>query len=395
MIFAHFYPNDMIGYQSSNFMNTTKVFSMSYISIGLCRAKQQNKYFHPTSAQICGFHKTFKKKKTFNRTNKHKATEKEMNRARSLNAKTPRHQDAKGLSFPAKAGNLIVSLPVLAPPLLLPAPALQARTIVLLLLGAGILLAQDRPNILWLTVEDISPHLGCYGYDDARTPNLDQLATDGVMYTNAYMTAPVCAVTRSSLLTGLYSCTQGSHHMRNDANLGENVNTYPEYMKAAGYYCTNPGKTDYQGLAGTGIWDSNPNNYWDRPNKSVPFMHVANHTGTHESQNRGDAGSFDPQQIQSLPPYYPNTDKTRRFWASYYQNITDMDNWVGQRLAELENSGEADNTIVIYYSDHGVGFPRGKRWVYDSGLKVPWMSLTLPKLQYRPTCRGAPSWVET
>ncbi|MCH8863594.1 MAG: sulfatase [Proteobacteria bacterium] len=239
-----------------------------------------------------------------------------------------------------------------------------------LLLGVPAL-ADERPNILWLTVEDISPLIGAYGYDDISTPNIDALAKEGVLYSNAYVTAPVCAVMRSALLTGIFSSSQGTQHMRNEAILSPEIKTYPKLMIEAGYYATNPGKTDYQGLAAKEIWNSSPANYQSRPDKSKPFMHVINHRGTHESQASDDPGRYDIAKLSSFPPYYPDTEKARRVWASHLQQISEMDGWVGEQLAELEASGEAENTIVFFYSDHGSGLPRGKRWAYDSGLKIP------------------------
>ena len=242
---------------------------------------------------------------------------------------------------------------------------------VLFISSACASVAQERPNILWLTVEDISPLIGAYGYDDIKTPNLDALAEEGVLYTNTYVTAPVCAVMRSALLTGMYASTVGSHNMRSDTILSPGLKTYPELMRAAGYHATNPGKTDYQGLAGKDIWNSKAADYQSRPDKNKPFLHVQNHTETHESRSSNNPGDYDIDRLSSFPPYYPDTSKARSVWASHLQAITTMDGWVGEQLAALENSSEADNTIVFFYSDHGSGMPRGKRWIYDSGLKIP------------------------
>jgi arylsulfatase A-like enzyme len=256
------------------------------------------------------------------------------------------------------------------------------------LILAGSLSAQDRPNILWLTIEDISPHLGCYGFADAKTPVLDSLASKGLLFKNAFVTAPVCAVSRASLLTGMFSYTQGTHHMRNAATLSPKVKTYPELMRAAGYYCTNPGaKGDYQGLAqGSKIWDLFDTaiaQYSTRPDKSKPFLHVDNGNGcTHESCNQLKGQTlFDPAKLTSFPPYYPDTPKARAVWAQYYANISGMDKGIQTKLNELKASGESDNTIVFIYSDHGVGLPRAKRWAYESGLHIPLIVYVPPKWQ--------------
>lgn len=244
--------------------------------------------------------------------------------------------------------------------------------------------AGDRPNILWLSVEDISPHLGCYGDKHARTPNLDRLAMQGVLYENAFVCAPVCAPCRSSIITGVYPTTLGTHNMRSRTKLPPEIKCFPEYLRKAGYYCTNLSKTDYQFTPPETAWDvSSSKAHWkNRPNKDQPFFAVFNYGGTHESAVRGDSNYQKTERLLSpnerhdpalleLPPYYPDTPAVRQDWARYYNTITAMDKWVAGRLAELDAAGLADDTIVVYWSDHGVGLPRGKRWLYDSGIRVP------------------------
>ena len=248
---------------------------------------------------------------------------------------------------------------------------LKLLCLVSCLILSGCDTVEDRPNILWLSTEDISPLIGAYGYDDITTPNIDALAAEGVLYNNAYVSAPVCAVMRSAIITGMFSSSQGTHNMRNAAIRSPGNETYSELLIKAGYYATKPGKTDYQGIATPAVWNRETKSYLDRPDKSKPFMHTLNYKGTHESQSSNDPGTYDINKLSSFPPYYPDTEKARRVWASHLQTITDLDGWVGEQLVELEASGEADNTIVIFWGDHGSGFPRGKRWVYDSGLKVP------------------------
>jgi len=163
--------------------------------------------------------------------------------------------------------------------------------------------------------------------------------------------------------------------MRNAAILSNNVRTYPQLLATAGYYCTNPGKTDYQGLGGANLWNGTTPDYRTRPDKTKPFMHVVNFDLSHEQYNtETDTGTYNTATV-TLPPYYPNTAKTRRVWATYLNNITQMDTWVKARLDELTASGEAANTIVFIYSDHGAGLPRAKRWLFDSGLRIPFLLL--------------------
>lgn len=247
----------------------------------------------------------------------------------------------------------------------------------------------ERPNILWISCEDISSRLGCYGDTVAQTPNLDQLCTEGAKYTNVFTVAPVCAPNRSAIITGMYQTTIGTHHMRTShrGRTGElptpysavpphYVKAFPEYLRSHGYYCTNNAKTDYQ-FAGfsdvpESIWDesSNKAHYRNRENKDQPFFAVFNYTMTHESQTWQEPKITDPSKVK-VPPYYPDTEPVRRSIARLYDQIARLDSVVGIRLQELEEDGLAENTIVMFWSDHGDGLPRGKRWPYDSGTKVP------------------------
>ncbi len=249
----------------------------------------------------------------------------------------------------------------------------------------------SRLNILWISTEDISPDLGCYGDSYAITPNIDRLAAQGVRYTNAFATAPVCAPTRSAIITAMYPTTIGSLHMRSKAVPPAGVKAFTEYLRSAGYYCTNNSKTDYNFEAPPSnrppdtVWDETSNTaHWrNRPDKSKPFFAVFNFTVTHESQIRASEAAYkkntarlkpeefhDPAKAK-LPPYYPDTPLVRQDWARYYDNITAMDYMVADVLKQLEEDGLADNTVVLFWGDHGRGLPRGKRWLYDSGLRVP------------------------
>ncbi len=248
-----------------------------------------------------------------------------------------------------------------------------------------------RPNILWISTEDISPDLRCYGDEYAVTPNIDRLAAQGVRYRNAFSTAPVCAPTRSAIITGMYPTTIGSMHMRSKAVPPAGVKAFTEYLRAAGYYCTNNSKTDYNFEAPPAhkppdtVWDETSNKaHWrNRTDKSQPFFAVFNFVVSHESQVRVLDGVYkkntarlkpeefhDPAQAK-LPPYYPDTPLVRKDWARYHDNITATDYLVADVLKQLEEDGLAENTIVFFWGDHGRGLPRGKRFLYDSGLRVP------------------------
>jgi uncharacterized sulfatase len=230
-----------------------------------------------------------------------------------------------------------------------------------------------RPNILWLTCEDIGPHLGCYGDAYATTPNLDRLAAKGTVYRNAWSTAPVCAPARTAIITGVYPPSTGSQHMRSMAPMPAGMKMFPQLLREAGYYCTNNRKEDYN-LAKPGrVWDaSSARAHWRNRKPGQPFFAVFNMHVTHESRlrKRPHKAVHDPARAR-VPAHHPDTPEVRRDWAQYYDNITVMDRQVAFRLRELEKAGLAGDTIVFFYGDHGSGMPRHKRWPYNSGLHVP------------------------
>jgi len=255
---------------------------------------------------------------------------------------------------------------------------------------------ETRVNMVWLTVEDMSPWIGPYGDKTVPTPNLDRLAREGVVFENAFATSPVCAPARSSLITGMFCTRIGTMHMRNGNPSKEAiakdpmayaqipayeglppdfVRCFPEHLRAAGYYCTNNNKKDYQFQEPVTVWDVSGNNaHWKHRQGDQPFFAVFNYQGTHESQAFPTAKRR-PQVVSpdkvSLPPFYPDTPAVRETVARTYDNIAAMDAWVGERLDELKEAGLLQNTIVMFFSDHGVGLPRGKRSCFDTGTRVP------------------------
>ena len=265
------------------------------------------------------------------------------------------------------------------------------RTI-LLTIGSTALLpaaAPDRPNILWITSEDNSPYLGCYGDLQARTPHLDRFAKQGVRYLNAFSSAPVCSAARSTLITGMNASTLGIHNHRSSVAVPGTVVYYPQIFREAGYYCTNNSKTDYNmsingkraGWKAVGWHESSGKAHYRNRRKGQPFFAVFNTTLSHEGQTtdsayRGRRKENPPRRIVPpgkvvLPPYHPDTPVIRENWSRYFDNLFLMDQWVGDKLRELEELGEAENTIVFYYADHGGALPRGKRNIHDSGTRVP------------------------
>ncbi len=262
----------------------------------------------------------------------------------------------------------------------------------------------DRPNILWITCEDISPNLGCYGDRYARTPVLDRLASQGVRYSDAYAITGVCAPNRSCLITGMYPSTIGSHDMRSTTRLPDAVRCFPEYLRNAGYYCTNNVKTDYNFAVPKAAWDeSSRKAHWRNRPEGRPFFSVFNFTVCHESQIRQPDKSFfqntsrltpdqrhDPARV-SVPSFHPDTPESRQDWARYHDLITAMDYQAGDVLRQLEEDGLADETIIIFFSDHGAGMPGCKKWVWESGLHVP-LIVRFPE-KYRRWSPGEPGTV--
>jgi arylsulfatase A-like enzyme len=254
----------------------------------------------------------------------------------------------------------------------------------------GICVAAERPNILWITAEDMSPNLGCYGDLDAMTPRIDALAHGSVRFTHAFATAPVCSPSRSCLITGMYATSLGTQRLRSQFPVPGFVRPFTEYLRKAGYYCTNNVKTDYN-LAREAefiraAWDeSSPRAHWRSRAAGQPFFAVFNFMTTHQSRTSvwpeeqfehevrsqlPPASRHDPAKL-TLPPFYPDTPEARRAWARYHDCISLLDSQVGEILDQLEADKLAESTIVFCFSDHGMGMPRGKRCLYDSGLRIP------------------------
>ncbi len=249
----------------------------------------------------------------------------------------------------------------------------------------------DRPNILWLVSEDNGPFLGCYGYKNAVTPHLDKLAKEGVLYENAFANAPVCAPARSTIITGMYPPSMGTQHMRSRNPIPAKIKFFPQYLHDAGYYTTNRSKQDYNiARVPRGTWDvSSGRGHWKDRKKGQPFFSIFNIGTSHEScLHRGaKAATQDPAKVE-LPPYHPDTPEFRNDWAYYYERITKMDSEMGAILAQLEKDGLAEETIVIYYADHGGVLARSKRFLFDSGTHVP-MIARFPK-KYAHLAPGKP-----
>lgn len=280
----------------------------------------------------------------------------------------------------------------------------------------------DRPNILLMMAEDMGPRVGAFGDPVAITPNLDALAAQGVIYPNTFTTAGVCAPSRAAHILGVHQIATGAQHMRTGSSPHgayravppPHMKAYPELLRASGYYTYTDNKLDYQ-FSGP-WWNTGPFTIWDDEGLSVgwenrakgqPFFGFVNFGVTHESGVFRPLGAWPHstthfvmqvlRALQSpdvepagevstadiaLPPYFPDTPTVRADMARHYNNIAIMDAQVGALLSRLEADGLADSTIVIWTTDHGDGLPRGKRELYDSGIRVP-MIIRWPPA-YRP-----------
>ena len=265
----------------------------------------------------------------------------------------------------------------------------------------------ERPNILLLIAEDLSPRIEPYGDNLAKTPNLTKLGTKSIRYTSAFTTAGVCAPSRASLITGQHQISFGAQHMRTSTSpLGkylalppDQVKAFPELLRREGYFTFTDSKLDYQfsGIrSGSGpftIWDSESasDTGWRDRNENQPFFGMINFFETHESGVMRPSGIphsathlatqlarlklvapevTNPHDVK-LPPYYPDTDVVRRDIARHYDNIALMDERLGAITRALKEDGLFEDTIIIWTSDHGDGLPRAKRELLDSGIKVP------------------------
>jgi uncharacterized sulfatase len=239
----------------------------------------------------------------------------------------------------------------------------------------------SRPNIIWIVGEDTGPELGCYGDPQATTPNLDQLATQGARYTRCFTHAPVCAPSRHGLITGQYPIKTGAQHMRSTV-LHPPV-TFTKLLRDAGYFVLWPRKTDFNFEDPADFADTRQDWLKNEKPPQQPFFAYLNLLATHESQVWDGSEKFaertkhltpeqrhDPARMQ-LPPFWPDAPEVRRELANYYDLCTAIDHSVGNVMSWLDRMGLTENTVVIFFGDHGRGMPRYKRWCYDTGTHVP------------------------
>jgi arylsulfatase A-like enzyme len=239
-----------------------------------------------------------------------------------------------------------------------------------------------RPNIVWIVAEDASPHIGCYGETTIATPNLDRLAREGVRFTRAFITCPVCSPSRSAMVSGMYQTTLGAHNHRSQRDGGKgganepyyesyrlppSIRLIPQLFGDAGYYVVNggTGKTDYNFIHGQLYAGKD----WTRRAGGQPFFAQFQLRG---GKNRAAkvADPVDPADVR-LPPYYPEHPVLREDWAKYLNSWISTDNEVGAILRQLTDEGVLENTVVFFWTDHGISHARGKQFLYDEGIHVP------------------------
>lgn len=255
-----------------------------------------------------------------------------------------------------------------------------------------------RPNILWILVDDMSANFSCYGETTIRTPNLDALAEQGTRFRRAFVTAPICSISRSALITGCYQTSIGCQNHRSGSakfpiHLPAGMKTVPRLLKEAGYHTCNISidellrgkgpvsiaKTDYNF-----VWDraaTYDRTHWAERKAGQPFFaQVQLHGGKHRGQKPGPGwpakalaalGSLTPTNAVKLPPYLPEDETIRADWAQYLDTVRYTDWEVGRIVQRLKDAGELDRTVIIFWTDHGISHVRAKQFLYDAGIHVP------------------------
>ena len=276
---------------------------------------------------------------------------------------------------------------------------MNLKSLCLILTGFALLTAaakaeDPRPNIVWIIPDDMSANFSCYGETAIQTPHVDKLAAEGVKFTRAFVTAPVCSTCRSAFITGMYQTSIGAHHHRSGRGeqkirLPEKVKLVPALFQAAGYHTSitgwpgrkgRLGKTDYNFEWDQTIYDGAD---WSERKEGQPFFAQIQTPGGKLRGKDADGwekiataaekkfGSRTPLEAVKLPPYYPSHPDIVRDWAAYLDSVRMTDAMVGEVIARLEAEGVRENTLILFMTDHGISHARGKQFMYDEGLHVP------------------------
>ena len=251
--------------------------------------------------------------------------------------------------------------------------------------------AQEKPNILWIYVDDMNDWFGCYDHPLVKTPHVDALAKNGVLFRRAYVPAPVCSAGRSAIITGCMQTTTGTHQHRTFVKkpLPEKYVTIPELFRANGYATFNNRKTDYNfdfdhdALYSPELKKANTKNYnWMAKLKGKPFFGQLQFAG---GKVGGEAGARYPakssfkDEAVTVPPQYPDTPVFRNGIARHLEQTQMLDNEVGRVVAALKEHGLYENTVIVFFTDHGYQLPRAKQFVYEEGIRVPLIIANLGK----------------
>ena len=242
--------------------------------------------------------------------------------------------------------------------------------------------AADRPNVVWIVSEDNSHHYLKHFFESgAPTPNIEAMAAHGITFDHAFSNAPVCSVARSTLATGCLGPRIGTqfHRKHTIATLPQGLRMFSELLRDAGYYTSNNSKTDYNATPSKEAWDESSRTASWRKRRSLnqPFFHMESHAQSHESSLHFSQEVFeneetttDPESVK-LADYFPNTAKFRYTHARYHDRMAVIDEIVGSTISKLKEDGLLEDTFVFYFGDHGGVLPRGKGYIYESGLHVP------------------------
>lgn len=253
------------------------------------------------------------------------------------------------------------------------------------LVSTPVLQSADRPSFVWLISEDNSVHyLKLYNDGGAATPRIAELARHGLLYEHAFSNSPVCSVARTTLMTGCYAPRIGTQFHRKTVTvpMPEGLRMFPAYLREQGYYASNNQKKDYNAVEGPEVWDeSSRKATWRNRQPGQPFFHMQSFKTTHESSlhfaDMETPTRTDPEQVE-VAPYHPNTPTFRYTNARYRDNMGKVDQEIGAVVDQLEQDGLLEQTFIFYFGDHGGVLPRGKGYIYESGLHVP-LVIRVPK----------------
>jgi arylsulfatase A-like enzyme len=248
--------------------------------------------------------------------------------------------------------------------------------------SALICCAQERPNIVWLVSEDNSAGwLRLYSETGAPMPNIEKLAKQGLVFNHAFSCGAVCSVARSTIISGCYAPRTGTQYHRKQKTVGmpEGLKMFPWYLRQAGYYTSNCYKEDYNfdPAEKEGVWDDSSEQATYRNRRpGQPFFHVQNYFTTHESRMHPTYKEYIREPLSDtasveLFPYHPDSPTFRQAYARYLDLHAMVDAEMGEFIQGLGDDGLLEDTFIFYYGDHGGVLPRGKGYIYESGLQVP------------------------